>query len=143
MHGLKLVHRLFIASRHFFHSLNSIFLDHNNPHHLWLILCLFLEDINNDCHSFQEDWNAHPISGCPKSRSPNIYVIHFHISFILLTRAQDMCLIGMLKSEVYLNDLEGVNLGIDVHKGIGIGRDDGALSTNTRNIDDFELLESH
>ena len=54
-----------------------------------------------------------------------------------------MCLIGMLKSEVYLNDLEGVNLGIDVHKGIGIGRDDGALSTNTRNIDDFELLESH
>ena len=38
-----------------------------------------------------------------------------------------MCLIGMLKAGVYLDNLEGVDLEIDRHEGIGIGRGGGAL----------------
>ncbi|PCH39165.1 hypothetical protein WOLCODRAFT_146872 [Wolfiporia cocos MD-104 SS10] len=47
-------------------------LDRENKQHLWLIHKLFLEDINMDCHSFQAEWNAHPISGPDTNdRSPN------------------------------------------------------------------------
>ncbi|KAI1783287.1 hypothetical protein LXA43DRAFT_903869 [Ganoderma leucocontextum] len=38
-------------------------LDRSNPHHLWLIHALFLVSINDDCQTFQNTWNAHPISG--------------------------------------------------------------------------------
>jgi hypothetical protein len=38
-------------------------LDRKNPSHLWLLHKLFLEDINNDCRDFQDQWNLHPISG--------------------------------------------------------------------------------
>ncbi|KAF4584655.1 hypothetical protein EYR40_004642 [Pleurotus pulmonarius] len=46
-------------------------LDRHNPHHLWLIHVLFLDDINTDCQSFQATWNAHPIGGRGHDNSPN------------------------------------------------------------------------
>ncbi|KAJ8692156.1 hypothetical protein PTI98_009494 [Pleurotus ostreatus] len=46
-------------------------LDRHNPHHLWLIHVLFLNDINTDCQSFQATWNAHPIGGRGHDNSPN------------------------------------------------------------------------
>lgn len=48
-------------------------LDHKNPHHLWLLHFLFLEMINADCKKFQADWNAHPILGVAKDQSPNVW----------------------------------------------------------------------
>ncbi|KAF8236656.1 hypothetical protein L208DRAFT_1251325, partial [Tricholoma matsutake] len=52
------------AWRAFFSRLEQLHcLDCNNPHHLWLVHVLFLDSINEDCQSFQEEWNAKPISG--------------------------------------------------------------------------------
>jgi hypothetical protein len=48
------------------------YLDRGNPHHLWLLHFLFLDEINNDCRDFQKEWNAHPISGAGHARSPNV-----------------------------------------------------------------------
>ncbi|KAJ7254470.1 hypothetical protein C8J57DRAFT_1076161, partial [Mycena rebaudengoi] len=36
-------------------------LDHDNPHHLWLLHYLFLDAINLDCQEFQAEWNCHPL----------------------------------------------------------------------------------
>jgi hypothetical protein len=48
-------------------------LDRKNPSHLWPFHRLFLEDINNDCHDFQDQWNLHPMSGRQaKDRSPTV-----------------------------------------------------------------------
>jgi hypothetical protein len=38
-------------------------LDHDNPHHLWLLHYLFLDAINLDCQEFQAEWNCHPLGG--------------------------------------------------------------------------------
>lgn len=50
------------------------YLDCSNPRHLWLIHVLFLDEINRDCESFRQDWNAHPLSGQGKgaNQSPNV-----------------------------------------------------------------------
>ncbi|KAJ7734734.1 hypothetical protein DFH07DRAFT_754295, partial [Mycena maculata] len=46
-------------------------LDHDSPHHLWLLHQLFLRDINTDCHDFQLEWNLHPLKGGQnKGQSP-------------------------------------------------------------------------
>ncbi|VDB84695.1 unnamed protein product [Peniophora sp. CBMAI 1063] len=36
-------------------------LDRKNPHHIWLLHALFLDAVNQDCATFQEEWNRHPI----------------------------------------------------------------------------------
>ncbi|KZP04047.1 hypothetical protein FIBSPDRAFT_752144 [Athelia psychrophila] len=38
-------------------------LDTENPMHLWLLLTLFLDDLDDDCKTFQHQWNSHPMSG--------------------------------------------------------------------------------
>ncbi|KAH9910318.1 uncharacterized protein B0H18DRAFT_896135, partial [Fomitopsis serialis] len=38
-------------------------LDRKNPHHLWLLHCLFLDDIQEDCDLFRHTWNHHGASG--------------------------------------------------------------------------------
>ncbi|KAK7063405.1 hypothetical protein R3P38DRAFT_3301282 [Favolaschia claudopus] len=38
-------------------------LDRKNQSHLWLLHQLFLQEINEDCAEFQDEWNHHPISG--------------------------------------------------------------------------------
>lgn len=48
-------------------------LDRTNPHHLWLLHFLFLNDINKDCDDFRTQWNAKPISGPDtQDKSPNV-----------------------------------------------------------------------
>lgn len=47
-------------------------LDRKNPHHLWLLHLLFLEEINHDCDEFQLQWNTHPISGLDHGKSPQV-----------------------------------------------------------------------
>ncbi|KAJ4465421.1 hypothetical protein C8J55DRAFT_407249, partial [Lentinula edodes] len=60
------------AWRAFFFRLEGLHgLDRKNRHHLWLLHTLFLDEINNDCKEFQENWNAHPISGEGHDCSPN------------------------------------------------------------------------
>jgi hypothetical protein len=50
--------------RAFFTRLEDLHdLDPQNPHHIWLIRKLFLDEINKDCIQFQNHWNAHPIRG--------------------------------------------------------------------------------
>ncbi|KAK6991569.1 hypothetical protein R3P38DRAFT_2394174, partial [Favolaschia claudopus] len=38
-------------------------LDRKSPGHLWLLHHLFLEEINQDCADFQDEWNHHPFRG--------------------------------------------------------------------------------
>ncbi|KAH9886213.1 hypothetical protein C8Q73DRAFT_748968 [Cubamyces lactineus] len=45
-------------------------LDPSAPGHLWLLHVLFLREINDDCQSFQRDWNHHPLSGSGHNKSP-------------------------------------------------------------------------
>lgn len=50
-------------------------LSRSNIHHRWLLQYLFLEDINEDCNKFCEEWNAHPVSGVGGGRSPNVCIL--------------------------------------------------------------------
>ena len=57
-----------------------------NPQHLWLLQYLFMSKINEDCLKFQNEWNAHPISGMGHNKSPDVtlfyfclYVLTFHV----------------------------------------------------------------
>ena len=45
-------------------------LDPDKPEHLWLLHYLFLDMINEDCDSFRDHWNHHPLSGKGGDRSP-------------------------------------------------------------------------
>ncbi|KAJ3531850.1 hypothetical protein NMY22_g7983 [Coprinellus aureogranulatus] len=45
-------------------------LDCSKPAHLWLLRHLFLPKINDDCVSFQENWNNHPIARLGHDQSP-------------------------------------------------------------------------
>lgn len=47
-------------------------LDPEKPGHLWLLHILFLEEINMDCSTFQQDWNSHSISRAGKGRTPAV-----------------------------------------------------------------------
>ena len=67
--------------RAFFYRLERLhWLDRKNPQHLWLVHYLFLDMINSDCRDFQEEWNAHPISGEGKDRSPNVCLTRHLVS---------------------------------------------------------------
>ncbi|KAJ7730649.1 hypothetical protein B0H14DRAFT_2409566, partial [Mycena olivaceomarginata] len=79
--------------RAFFYRLERVHgLDRTNPHHLWLLHLLFLDDLNEDCATFQEEWNAHPISGEGHDQSPN-----------------DMFFLGQTRDGVYIDDCAGVH----------------------------------
>jgi len=59
--------------RAFFYQLECLHcLEHDNVNHLWLLHYLLLSMINDDCKAFQEEWNAHPISGEGHDQSPNV-----------------------------------------------------------------------
>ncbi|KAJ7645241.1 hypothetical protein DFH06DRAFT_998707, partial [Mycena polygramma] len=79
--------------RAFFYRLERLHgLDRTDPHHLWLVHFLFLDALNEDCAKFQEEWNAHPISGEGHDQSPN-----------------DMFFMGQTSHGVYVDDCEGVH----------------------------------
>jgi hypothetical protein len=53
-------------------------LDASNPSHIWLLHHLFLEDLNNDCDAFQENWNSKGVSGrITQHRSPNVSCVTY------------------------------------------------------------------
>ena len=54
-----------------YHGLNP-----SDARHLWLLHLLFLEDINEDCETFQEDWNHKPSSGI-HGMSPHVRNVVF------------------------------------------------------------------
>jgi len=57
--------------RAFFTHLENIHcLDVSKSWHLWLIHFLFLDEINHDLSTFQEEWNHHPISHLGHDQSP-------------------------------------------------------------------------
>lgn len=59
--------------RAFFYQLEVLHCpDRSNRHHLWLLHLLFLDMINNDCESVQQEWNVKPISGEGHDQSPNV-----------------------------------------------------------------------
>ncbi|KAJ7728403.1 hypothetical protein B0H14DRAFT_2410054, partial [Mycena olivaceomarginata] len=64
----------------------------DNPHHLWLLHYLFLEEINQDCEEFQTQWNHHPISGKGNDRTPS-----------------DMRLMGELKYGKYADTFDEIH----------------------------------
>ena len=59
--------RAFFLRLERYHHLNR-----TDPHHLWLLHFLFLDDINHDCEEFRQDWNSHPLSGRGGNQSPNV-----------------------------------------------------------------------
>ncbi|KAK7001953.1 hypothetical protein R3P38DRAFT_2557956, partial [Favolaschia claudopus] len=67
-------------------------LDRGNPHHLWLLHYLFLQDINKDCDDFVDYWNHHPISGKGHDQTP-----------------LDMRIIGELTHGRYIDDFETIH----------------------------------
>lgn len=54
-------------------------LDPSVPGHLWLLHVLFLDDINDDCDQFRDEWNHHPISRAGKNQSP---LVHHYLLII-------------------------------------------------------------
>lgn len=60
--------------RAFFTRLERLhMLDTQKSFHTWLLHILFLDDINQDCADFQEEWNCHPISGAgTNNKSPKV-----------------------------------------------------------------------
>ncbi|KAH7903832.1 hypothetical protein BJ138DRAFT_1019989 [Hygrophoropsis aurantiaca] len=89
--------------RAFFYRLERLHrLDRENPAHLWLLHYLFLDEINADCQSFQDEWNAHPISGEGHDRSPN-----------------DMRFMGQTQHGLYSEDCVGIDpAAINDHFGV-------------------------
>ncbi|KAJ3872081.1 hypothetical protein F5051DRAFT_463562 [Lentinula edodes] len=80
--------------RAFFIRLEHIHcLRRKNPYHLWLIHHLFLDLINEDCQTFQAEWNTHPISGAEGAdESPH-----------------DKRFLGMIHHGIYMDDCEGLD----------------------------------
>ncbi|KAF9440244.1 hypothetical protein P691DRAFT_651218, partial [Macrolepiota fuliginosa MF-IS2] len=78
----------------FFLHLESLHqLNQSDPHHLWLLQFLFLDEINQDCQEFVQLWNHKPILG-PETGglSPN-----------------DLYLLGQVQQGVYVDEFEGVH----------------------------------
>src|SRR6201992_3767505 len=61
--------------RAFFTRLERLhFLDRSDPHHLWLLHILFLDDVSKDCDDFCTGWNTHPISGKGENMNPLVRI---------------------------------------------------------------------
>ncbi|KAG6373519.1 hypothetical protein JVT61DRAFT_6157 [Boletus reticuloceps] len=83
--------------RAFFTRLERLhMLDPSNPYHIWLLHTLFLDNINDNCDDFKEEWNCHPISG-PDTNDRSPTDLHF---------------LGQTMLGVYCDDCDG--LPVDV-----------------------------
>jgi hypothetical protein len=61
--------------RAFFTRLERLyFLERGDPHHIWLLHSLFLNDIQHDCEEFRKDWNSHPLSGKGRNMTPLVRI---------------------------------------------------------------------
>lgn len=62
--------------RAFFYRLERMHgLERHNPHHRWLLHYLFLDRIQEDCDTFQQEFNLHPISGEGHDNSPMVCIL--------------------------------------------------------------------
>lgn len=90
------------------------FLDRSDPHHLWLLHTLFLDDIQEDCDEFCKHWNSHPLSGKGENMTPLVCSHLVHVSFHDFVQgsplystyqrtifSQDLRLLGQTKYGVY------------------------------------------
>jgi hypothetical protein len=59
----------------FFEQLEERYsLDAKDPHHLWLLVTLFLDDINEDVKEFVETFNSHSVKNTEQgSMSPKVW----------------------------------------------------------------------
>lgn len=132
-------------------------LDRKNPHHIWLLHLLFLDNLNDDCKTFQAQWNAHPLSG-PKTRNLSPQVRHIAtmtvslVSFSfdlrqLIKVHQDLRLLGQTEHGIYNDDCEGMHphtivryYGVDATPGRH-GQDSSSESSS--NTDTRSEFHSH
>ena len=76
--------RAFFTCLERMHMLNA-----QNPTHLWLLHLLFLDDIDQECQLFRDEWNWHPISSPgTNNKSPKVgrcqptaYLTQLHTGF--------------------------------------------------------------
>lgn len=57
------------------------YLDPQNPHHIWLLHYLFLEELNTNCEDFSMSWNSHPISGEGHTKSPLVSILYLNLYY--------------------------------------------------------------
>ncbi|KAI5994957.1 hypothetical protein EDC04DRAFT_2586052, partial [Pisolithus marmoratus] len=81
-------------------------LDRSDPNHLWVLHHLFLHEINADCTTFCEEWNAHPISGEGHDQSPN-----------------DLQFTGQLEHGMYKDDATTIHPHVYAHYGVEHSQD--------------------
>jgi len=64
-------------------------LNPGDPNHLWLLHALFLDDIDEDCQAFRDEWNCHPISGPgTNNKSPQVSVAcYLFILYLMIPNA--------------------------------------------------------
>lgn len=81
--------------------------------HLWLLQGLFLDAINDDCKTFREEWNLHPIAGpSTNNKSPQVSSnIRYlgHVRTRIYDLSQDLRLISQVTLGIYRDDCEGVH----------------------------------
>ena len=79
--------------------------------HLWLLHCLFLDQINEDCEQFQYEWNAHPISGpSTNNKSPQVGKFTLFIFKVInVGPNKDLRLLGQARHGVYRDECEGIH----------------------------------
>lgn len=56
----------------FLHLEQCYLLQCDNQHHQWLLHYLFLKSINDDCRSFTNELNSHPLLGVAGRYSPSV-----------------------------------------------------------------------
>ena len=76
-------------------------LDAQDPTHLWLLHLLFLDDINQECQTFRDKWNWHPISGPDTNNKSPTVKSSISRSIMYLKSIQDLRLLGELQFGIY------------------------------------------
>ncbi|KAJ7576110.1 hypothetical protein C8J56DRAFT_800752, partial [Mycena floridula] len=109
----------------FFYHLEALHgLKRKDPCHRWLLHHLFLDLINADCLTFQQEWNCHPISGAGHDESPN-----------------DMRFLGMVQHRIYEDDCQGRSVEeIDRYYGVhGAERENLDSETGASHLADEDI----
>lgn len=104
--------------RAFFARLEDIhLLDAHDPCHLWLLQLLFLDELNHDCHQFQQDWNHHPISKHGHNQTPLVCCmpVTYSIDSELLTFLKDMRFLSELQHGIYPEPSANIHPDILTH----------------------------
>lgn len=89
--------------RGFFQRLERMYdLNQENPHHLWLLTELFLDDLRKDCAMFVQQYNHHGIRGEGRNQTPEVSTLCVVVSQDDKHKLQDMYLLGQLQHGAYV-----------------------------------------